>query len=218
MSLNKFIFILIAMTIGKYELFAQCNVSIPSNAIVVDTTLTYGGSNMFFWICGAGDTLNGSGVNMTYFVESGGVLNLSGIEKIVYLKNGATINCSGIDDTIYYEPGAIIFCSGNGVLIPCATIQFDYSNGPPNGCFSSTSINETDPEEDFSLFPNPVDQIINIRYNGKKLLEIYNMQGKLIEQLQNPAMDSQYSVDVSHLVPGFYLIKMENHIRKFVKL
>jgi hypothetical protein len=218
MSLKKFNFILLFMIIGKYVAFAQCNVSIPSNAIVVDTTVTYGGSNMFFWICGAGDTLNGSGVNMTYYVESGGVLNLSGIEKIVYLKNGATINCSGIDDTIYYESGAIIFCSGNGVLIPCATIQFDYSNGPPNGCFSSTSINETDPEEDFSLFPNPVDQVLNISYSGKKSLEIYNIQGKLINRIQNAVKGTQISVDVSQLLPGFYLIKMENQIRKFVKL
>lgn len=205
------------MIIGKYGTFAQCNVSIPSNAIVVDTTLTYGGSNMFFWICGAGDTLNGSGVNMTYYVESGGVLNLSGIEKIVYLKDGATINCSGIDDTIYYEPGAIIFCSGNGVLIPCTTILFDYSNGPPNGCFSSTSINENTAENDFHVFPNPVNQILNIRYNGKKALEIYDIQGKLITQINNPVMDIQITTDVSYLAPGVYLLKMENQIRKFVK-
>jgi hypothetical protein len=216
MSLKYLKFILIFMVLGN-NAFAQCNVSVPSNAIVVDTTLSYGGSNMFFWICGPGDTLNGSGVNMTYYVESGGVLNLSGIEKIVYLKNGATINCSGIDDTIYYEPGAIIFCSGNGVLIPCSTLQFDYTNAPANGCFSGTSINEYQVEHDLHFYPNPVNQILNIRYSGMYSLGIYDIRGKLIRQIQNTAKDTQISTDVSMLAPGIYLLKSENGISKFVK-
>jgi len=139
---------------------AQCTVSIPPNAVVIDHDTTLGMVSSIYWVC-SGDSLHGSGVDNIYFVEPGGVLDMSGINKIVYLKSGASIICSGLGDTIYYETGAIINCSGSHVDSLCAQLIFDYTDAPPNGCVL-TGMGEQKAANIIEVYPNPVKYVLTI--------------------------------------------------------
>lgn len=192
---------------------AQCFVTIPANAVVVNNDTTVGMVNQYWWVC-SGDTLNGSGVYNTYYVESGGSLDMSGIEKIVYLKSGASIDCSGIDDTIYYESGAIINCSGNHVDIPCSQIIFDYSNAPSPGCdvTSTSDINMLGKE--LKVSPNPASDQLRISFTSSKA-----GVGKLITRntLGQTVLSSSYNlkigknrivIDATGLPNGIYFLRL----------
>lgn len=111
---------------------AQCNVTIPSTATVIDAPgMSVSGIGKSIWLC---DSLtSSSGIDNIYFIESGAYYAGSGIGITSYLKSGGIYNHSGLNDTLYHEPGAIIL-NQPSVAIPCAAIVFDYTNAPTSNC------------------------------------------------------------------------------------
>jgi hypothetical protein len=69
-------------------------------------------------------------------------------------------------------------------------------------------------ESDFNLFPNPVEDILNIQFNGelndRVLLELYNGNGQLIRQenLGN-INNSQITFDLSDQKAGMYMLNIQ---------
>lgn len=76
------------------------------------------------------------------------------------------------------------------------------------------STKETAAGVSVNIYPNPTADILNISVNGENVKkEIYNLAGqKLIQTTEN-------AVNVQHLKPGIYLLKVENSDRliKFIK-
>lgn len=211
----KIFFVLFAM--AEYNTTAQCTVSIPPTAIIINQDTTLSMVNGIYWVC-SGDTLNGSGFNNTYFVESGGALAMSGIEKIVYLKSGASINCSGIDDTIYYETGAIISCSGNPVSILCNQIIFDYSNAPQGGCATTNLSHITYFENKISASPNPFSEKTTLEFyfpkNETASVLIYDITGKVVQELamQNFSQGKNiFLIDMVEMKSGLYVVELKSN-------
>lgn len=89
--------------------------------------------------------------------------------------------------------------------------------------YNSISLsNPTFNENTLSLYPNPIQNILNIQNTASNLfkVQIYDLNGRL---LQNHSLQSQeVSLDVSDLLSGVYLVVLENEIgnqisRKIVK-
>jgi hypothetical protein len=82
--------------------------------------------------------------------------------------------------------------------------------GITNGAINNATANldKNKKEDIFSLYPNPVSSVVNIKLKNNKAIEsiaIYNLRGQQIIQ-QN---SSNNSVDVSSLSAGIYFIKVK---------
>ncbi len=76
----------------------------------------------------------------------------------------------------------------------------------------STAILSSKQQENVTIFPNPVNEIMNVSV-GFKTLEIYNLEGDLVfESITSP-------VDISVLTPGVYfaLVKTETDLETVLK-
>jgi glutathione peroxidase len=66
---------------------------------------------------------------------------------------------------------------------------------------------------DFSIYPNPASDVINIK-NNSQALSVYSILGT--ELLRIPI--GSETLDISNLQPGIYIIKSGNSISRFIKL
>jgi len=80
--------------------------------------------------------------------------------------------------------------------------------------------NETFDENQFKIYPNPTFDKLNIDTRGNTVnhIELFNTQGK---RVMNTSLNNLNQIDVSHLSPGIYFIKLDTDknsiIHKFVK-
>ncbi|MEX2590371.1 MAG: T9SS type A sorting domain-containing protein [Chitinophagales bacterium] len=76
-------------------------------------------------------------------------------------------------------------------------------------------------ELDFSLYPNPANEVFNIESGESDLLmNIYSLSGKVIMSQQ--LLSNLESIDISHLVSGIYFVELRNNsgeyaLKKLVK-
>lgn len=67
---------------------------------------------------------------------------------------------------------------------------------------------------DFKIFPNPtsgkVNLVIGETQQGKTVVEVYNLLGErmMVKNISNLQKGENYSLDLSHLVSGLYIIKL----------
>ena len=84
-----------------------------------------------------------------------------------------------------------------------------------------TGAHELSLKEEMLLYPNPASEIVTIKV-AKPLqdvrLELYNMNGQLIELKEIPFLE-QEEFDISHLTIGVYFIRLQSGIKtKTLKL
>jgi len=106
--------------------------------------------------------------------------------------------------TRFFDGGRGYILNENGEL---------FSNFPPPG------ISEIDPDIEFKIYPNPVEDILNIKLNNTKIdfqIEIIDLTGKVVMQDEN-----KEKLLISHLKEGIYFMKIDaagnGVVRKFVK-
>lgn len=105
-----------------------------------------------------------------------------------------------------------------------ANIYFDYNflitTNTYTTTFQALSIQDFDFSSKFTLYPNPVQDVLN--FNSKENIaiqsvEIYNMLGQVVLTVPNATK----SVDVSNLIKGNYFVKVNtekgNSNTKFIK-
>lgn len=83
---------------------------------------------------------------------------------------------------------------------------------------NSSYINE---ENDFSIFPNPINDyiyIIDSKHKGFTEIEIYNYLGIKIYFKHESQLSNNYRLNLKDLSPGLYYLKIDKHIEKFIKL
>lgn len=72
------------------------------------------------------------------------------------------------------------------------------------------------------VFPNPVQDIINIKFDSKEStnkVEIYNLNGVLIYSEDSEVFgENRLTIDISDFVSGYYFVKVDNVTTKFIKL
>jgi PKD repeat protein len=113
---------------------AQCDPSVLSNSVVVTSTTTINGGFDPIWVC-SGDTLHSDGGFHNVYLEPGAVMTTDGGIDTIFVKEGATFIMGGGIHVIFYVSLSDLDINGG---IPyqysCASLTFDYTNAPVNGC------------------------------------------------------------------------------------
>ena len=89
-------------------------------------------------------------------------------------------------------------------------LQYMYSSDQP------INIEESENTFSINIFPNPVDDFLQIEVIGSMNLEIYNSTGELMEKIQ--VNEGQNQINLSHLSKGFYFVKGLHFTKRIVKI
>jgi predicted GH43/DUF377 family glycosyl hydrolase len=98
--------------------------------------------------------------------------------------------------------------------------ETSYGFGLAKSAADIQSVTEDQTEDDVSVYPNPVKQVLNIKCPQHVMdsqVEIYNSVG---ERMQHGLMNSSGELDVSNLPSGLYFLKLKGDprtIKKFMK-
>ncbi len=85
---------------------------------------------------------------------------------------------------------------------------------------TSVGINEQHSAESPTVYPNPASGFINILCDKGSVIQVINMDGKLVKKIKSK--QATYKLDISGLLPGMYVVKTikqggETSITSFIK-
>jgi hypothetical protein len=85
-----------------------------------------------------------------------------------------------------------------------------------SSCVTITTVGLEDIKTDaFHFYPNPASTLINVEMETVSGIRIFDVSGKLLKEMSGA---STYSIDVTDLTPGIYMIESaEGAKAKFVK-
>ncbi len=70
------------------------------------------------------------------------------------------------------------------------------------------------PEDNFVIYPNPARGSFKIAYpntyEGNLNLRIFDLSGKLVSKIEFPVIYSYETIDISHLVAGYYIVELKS--------
>ena len=199
------------------HIFDCSNPSIPHNAIVIksDTTITVGAQEpaKTYWVnSGVVFNLSGGGYDtiFTIFAEPGSTISGAPPYSVLYMKHGSVLTSSSILKSMVLGDGASINDSSLNFTLHCPTLDFDYTNAPPNPAHQLAGVvNASLPS--ITISPNPTRGIISIQGAPSNDLNIsvLNILGETMMQLKNPHT-SDFTLDLSKLIPGTYYIRFSS--------
>jgi hypothetical protein len=132
-------------------------------------------------------------------------------------------------DTIYNENGFYIASTRQGIMRDTLFLQTEH------GCDSTVQLIlyvmpkqsgialTRNSNSNLHLYPNPANNILFVEWNTEtkkqiQEMEIYDMLGNRQRLTRVNVSSKIWQVDVSELPTGIYLLKIGNHISKFVKI
>lgn len=172
---------------------------IPATAEVVDSWVRNSTSNGFSsGIIGSGHynlpALNGS---VKIFIDESSAEIKTRLFKVTHQQISGTY-VDVIDTWVPVDPSEIILNYSLHIHDP----------------FAGTEIAELNLDKEIALFPNPVDESLNLfLFEGlsSSLLEVYSIEGKLIEIITlDSVTNNRITVDVSNYLPGIYFVHISN--------
>lgn len=140
---------------------------------------------------------------ITTFLVSAGILLFSGSAKA---QEQFVVGSAGVYSEL--STGSFAWTIGEMVIVTASIPSNDLTQG-----FHQYPINVIGIEEnklnplEISVYPNPADDIINIETDKLANMSIYDMQGKLIDNMDLSSTTTQ--VDVSYLSRGTYLLMFQ---------
>jgi hypothetical protein len=184
-----------------------CSPSIPRNTKVFDSSgiyLEYTPTPVNFWV-NPGVNLDIEQGGGTVFAEPGSTIShCDGC--ILYMKKGSKYNGGGIGVTIVYDALASISYIYDDYPIGCTSLNFDYTNAPPNAAhplgvdkIATLPIN---------ISPNPTTGILTVENIPADIIRmsVLNILGESMIELQNPNTSNSI-IDISNLAHGSYYIR-----------
>ena len=128
-----------------------------------------------------------------------GVNNFETLADISLYRNSAVLDPSITFNLSEWEAYPVDYCQDLGVL-------------------SASELNFTEKAES-SVYPNPVTNTLFVKGSQLEKIKnavIYDFSGKQILNLTSP-FKKENSIDVQKLLPGVYLLKLDNQTLKFIK-
>ena len=187
----------------------DCSIPIiPHDAIVVNSDTTISMNNAAFWV-NPGFTLSLSSSKDTVYAEPGSTVN-SANEGLLFMKHGSVLLKSYGGNVVIYADGASISRNYDDYAFHCPTLDFDYTNAPPNAAHPlSVKNNLTLPT--ITLSPNPTTGILTIQGAPSNDLNVtvLNLLGATVMEPKN-LHSSDFTLDLSKLVPGTYYIRFSS--------
>ena len=193
-----------------YHVF-DCFPAIPSNAIVVNSDLnpfgpTSGGK--VYWV-NAGATLTLSGdAHDTVFAEPGSIVN-GGTSCVFYVKKNGLYGGGYMDCVIIYAEGATAYGGNFTYLLPCASMDFDYTNAPFNPAKSDVRATTTDLKP-IELFPNPTAGSLSITNIPPNIISIvaFTILGEKALEI-SAVHQPDCTLDLTTLPPDTYYLRFQ---------
>ncbi|MBB4806087.1 endonuclease I/chitodextrinase [Chryseobacterium defluvii] len=155
-----------------------------------------------------------SGSNGTFDVKVNGVK----VGSVPYSTTAATTTISNINIT-----GNVVISlvntdtTGNRAALDNLSWTC-YSGSAKQSNIIASEIKTTESEV-LQVYPNPVlNQEIFIKGDtkGVKKAEIYNLQGKVLQTIENPFKDNRNSIKIKDLEQGVYILKLDHSSLKFI--
>jgi len=148
-----------------------------------------------------------SGIEPSDFMVDGG--SISNVSVISSQEYDVTIQAAGEGIVTVELP--VNSAVGTGKVVGSTTAQFIIHNLP-------TSI-ESEITDPFRMYPNPVQDVLNIVLENRANVDILNVSGELLMSRKD-VMEA--AIDVSQLSPGIYMIRIWNNntspvTQKFIK-
>lgn len=69
-------------------------------------------------------------------------------------------------------------------------------------------------DHEWEIYPNPTEGLLNLEFDGKLRLEVYSLDGRLLEKHELASMTT--GLELGHLPASTYLLKLENDARSEV--
>ncbi len=153
------------------------------------------------------------------FMTAGEALAFSGSQYVELVYNAATVDAIG-SKFVSNNNSDVSLYRKSTVTQPSAAFNIsEWNSYAANYCQNSivlsTAENNTD---EFTMYPNPVDDYIYVRGNLQKTdeVQILDFSGKLISTERNP-FKNKNSISVQHLQKGNYLIRIREKLYHFIK-
>ena len=210
---------------GTYALHIfDCSVpSIPHDAIVInsDTTATLFSTlepSKTYWV-NPGVVLNlyttyGHDSSITIFAEPGSTISGNLAYCRLFMKHGSAFTSTLGSNSVIFGDGANIKAASNGTsdfTLQCPTLDFDYSNAPPNAAQPSSSVKNDLSSVPMTLFPNPTGGMLSVQGlpSDNITVSVFNIIGETVMLQKNPP-SPDFTLDLSKLVPGTYYIRFSS--------
>ena len=201
------------------HIFDCGNPSIPHDAIVInsDTTVTLGPlqPSMTYWV-NPGVVLNlnttaGYDSIFTIFAEPGSTISGAPFYSVLYMKHGSVLNSSSGYKSVISGDGASINSSSTDFTLHCPTLDFDYSNAPPNPAHPLASVKDNLNSVSLTLSPNPTGGMLSVQGlpSDNITVSVFNILGETVMVQKNPPAPD-FTLDLSKLVPGTYYIRFSS--------
>jgi hypothetical protein len=121
------------------------------------------------------------------------------------------MNSTGAANSVIFGDGASINTNSTDFTLNCPTLDFDYSNAPPNPAHPTSSVKDDLNSVPITLSPNPTGGIISVQ--GLPLdnitVSVFNTLGETVMEQKNPPAPD-FTLDLSKLVPGTYYIRFSS--------
>ena len=149
--------------------------------------------------------------------------------------NGSLLTSTGATYYQWFQDGTIIPNSNNQQLNVMTPGDYYVGTVDSNGCFGNSNTitietvatNELAAVNDFSIFPNPVNELLFAKIELEKAMdfqiEIISIDGKIL-QAENRSLGKNdfIEMNISSFSSGVYFLKLKNKngsiIRRFIKM
>lgn len=131
----------------------------------------------------------------------------------IFLNVGYDVNRENKGRLLYRDGGEWSFSAFDGAIMLRPVMAL---------AGTGTFVAEQEELQGYNIYPNPVGDVLNIGYEGIMLpgdlkISIYNSMGTLVRRYRDISRD----IDVSRLLPGFYMLQIEqgnrSTVKKFIK-
>ncbi|MFI5203534.1 MAG: T9SS type A sorting domain-containing protein [Flavobacteriales bacterium] len=199
---------------------AQCNTAIAPvpGHIKITTNQTLAAIGTIYWVCDGVDVIVSSSPGSVFLLEANATITFNGSSgDEVFAKTGCVITNNTADDIGVTVNPANVTLTNNGsgniiITTSCSNVTYDYSLvGGSSGC--ATSITEGEKTE-ISIYPNPVNDIINLTATFTGEYSIYDIAGNLVKK---ETVSGTQSISVSNLSSGAYALFLNDTGFRFVK-
>lgn len=195
-------------------------VEFPNNTIVIENELTNLTDSRFnvAWERTVNDLPEGWTASICFgeLCYDSGVGSSDGLPPVEILANGT------LDFKLQVNTNGATAGAGNIVVV------FNPMNNPDEVISSSftsevfaTSIEELpNVEQEVAIYPNPVRDILNLdfyNYENVRIVEIYNMLGKVVERVVIENTNETKKIDLSALSEGMFFISLIDNNNQLIE-
>jgi hypothetical protein len=200
----------------------------PGNSSKLWLTVTSNGSDKVLYSKNAGST----------FTNITGNLTNMGFNCIAFQKNANNALYVGTETGIFFKDSTMTNWIAYNTDLPSVGVrelEINYTIGKIRAAtygrgiweaplYNHVGIAENDISNDFTIYPNPAKNQINIDVNGKKegniSITLFNIVGSVVKNTETMQPSKTIKLDVSHLVSGTYFVKISskkgNCIKKII--